>query len=280
MRFAYRVVLRVFGWLALLAGWDGAKDAEILILRHRVAVLQRQVKAPRLSRADRAVLAALARLLPGGQLRQLCLIVSPRTVLRWRASLVRRHWSDPRRVPGRPRTASAMRALVLEMARDNPGWGYRRIHGQLARLGDKGGGGDGVGDPQRRGHRSRAHPVRAVLAGVPGCPGEDHPGRGLLPRRYRAASPPVRAVRHGARYSPRAPCRDHRSPDGRVGDPAGPQPADEPRRSHWQCQVPDPGPGRQVHRRLRRGARRGRRADYQDPGAGTAGERDRRAVDR
>src|SRR5215831_9731542 len=137
MRFAYRVVLRVFGWLALLARSDRAKDAEILILRHQVAVLQRQVKAPRLSRADRAVLAALARLLPGSQLRQLCLIVSPRTVLRWHASLVRRHWSYPRRTPGRPRTASAMRALVLEMARDNPGWGYRRIHGELAGLGHK-----------------------------------------------------------------------------------------------------------------------------------------------
>src|SRR5262249_34570073 len=119
MRFAYRVVLRVFGWLALLARSDRAKDAEILILRHQVAVLQRQVKAPRLSRADRAVLAALARLLPGSQLRQLCLIVSPRTVLRWHASLVRRHWSYPRRAPGRPRTASAMRALVLETAPDN-----------------------------------------------------------------------------------------------------------------------------------------------------------------
>jgi hypothetical protein len=64
MRFAYLVVRRVFGWLALPARSDPAKDAEILILRHRVAVLQRQVKSPRLSWADRAVPAALARLLP------------------------------------------------------------------------------------------------------------------------------------------------------------------------------------------------------------------------
>jgi putative transposase len=71
MRFAYLPVLRVFGWLALLARSDRTKDAEILILRHQVAVLQRQVKAPRLSWADRAVLAALARLLPGSQLRQI-----------------------------------------------------------------------------------------------------------------------------------------------------------------------------------------------------------------
>jgi putative transposase len=137
MRLAYLAVLRVFGWLALLARSDRAKDAEILILRHQVAVLQRQVKAPRLSRADRAVLAALARLLPRGQLRQLRLIISPRTLLRWHADLVRRHWAYPRRPPGRPRTAASVRALVLEMARDNPGWGYRRIHGELAGLGHK-----------------------------------------------------------------------------------------------------------------------------------------------
>ena len=137
MRFAYLAVLRMFGWLALLARSDRAKDAEILILRHQVAVLQRQVKAPRLSWADRAVLSALARLLPGSQLRQLRLIISPRTLLRWHADLARRHWAHPRRAPGRPRTAQAVRTLILEMARDNPGWGYRRIHGELAGLGYK-----------------------------------------------------------------------------------------------------------------------------------------------
>jgi len=87
---AYLALLRVFGWLALLARSDRAKDAEILILRHHVAVFQRQVKKPGLSWADRAVLAALARLLPSAQLRQIRLIVSPRTVLRWHAGLVRR----------------------------------------------------------------------------------------------------------------------------------------------------------------------------------------------
>jgi putative transposase len=137
LRFAYLAVLRLFGWLALLARSDRAKDAEILILRHQVALLQRQVKTPRLSWADRAVLAALARLLPRSHLGQLRLIISPRTLLRWHAHLVRRHWTYPRRAPGRPRAAKPVRALVLEMARDNPRWGYRRIHGELAGLGYK-----------------------------------------------------------------------------------------------------------------------------------------------
>ena len=137
IRFSYLVVLSVFGWLALLSRSGRAKDAEILILRHQVAVLQRQAATPRLSWADRAVLAALARLLPGSQLRQLRLIVSPRTLLRWHADLVRRRWTYPRRAPGRPRTAPAVRTLILEMAGDNPGWGYRRIHGELAGLGYK-----------------------------------------------------------------------------------------------------------------------------------------------
>jgi hypothetical protein len=106
-----------------------------LILRHQLAVLQRQVKTPRLSWADRAVLAALARLLPKRRLSRLRLVVSPRTLLRWPADLVRRWWEYPRCTPGRPRTASAIRALVLERARDNPGWGYRRIHGELTGLG-------------------------------------------------------------------------------------------------------------------------------------------------
>jgi putative transposase len=137
LRIAYLAMLRVFGWLALLARSDRAKDAEILILRHQVAVLQRQVKTPGLSWADRAIMAALARLLPSGRLRQLRLIVSPRTLLRWHADLVKSRWAYPRRAPGRPRTAQAIRALVLEMARDNPNWGYRRIRGELTGLGYK-----------------------------------------------------------------------------------------------------------------------------------------------
>jgi hypothetical protein len=70
-------------------------------------------------------------MLPSSQLRQMHLIISPRTPLRWHTDLVRRHWTYPRRASGRPRMAQAIRALLLEMARDNPTWGYRRIYGEL-----------------------------------------------------------------------------------------------------------------------------------------------------
>ena len=221
LRFVYLAVLQVFGWLALLARSDRAKDAEILILRHQVAVLQRQVKAPRLSWADRAVLSALARLLPGSQLRRLRLVISPRTLLRWHSDLVRRHWAHPRRTPGRPRTAQTVRSLVLEMARENPSWGYRRIHGELAGLG----------------YKLAPSTVWPILKDVGIDPAPRRSGQSwttfldaqaddsrcrLLPRRHGVLAPLLRAVLHRARDSPRAPGRDHRTSHGGVGGPAGP----------------------------------------------------------
>ena len=117
-RLAYLMLARVLSWLALLARSDAAKDAEILVLRHEVAVLRRNNPRPRMSWLDRAVLSALGRLLPP-PLRRLRL-VSPRTMLRWHAHLVARRWTYQRRRPGRPPTAPPIRALVLPMARENP----------------------------------------------------------------------------------------------------------------------------------------------------------------
>jgi hypothetical protein len=136
-RLLYLIFVRLCGWLALLPRSDDVKNTEILVLRHQIAVLQRQVRSPRPSWADRAVLAALTQRLSAARRRQLSLIITPRTLLRWHAELVKRRWTYPRRAPGRPRTCPTIRRLALEMARDNPGWGYRRICGELSGLGHK-----------------------------------------------------------------------------------------------------------------------------------------------
>ena len=136
-RLLYLILVRLCGWLALLPRSDDAKDTEILVLRHQIVVLQRQVRSPRLTWADRAVLAALTRPLSAVPRRQLALIVTPRTLLRWHADLVKHRWTYRHRAPGRPRTSATMRRLALEMARDNPTWGYRRICGELTGLGYK-----------------------------------------------------------------------------------------------------------------------------------------------
>src|SRR3954453_5076570 len=127
------MLVRVLSWLALLARSNTAKDAEILTLRHEVAVLRRTNPPPKMSWLDRAVLSALSRLLPA-PLRRMRL-VSPRTLLRWHTQLVARRWTYPHRQPGRPPIAAPIRALVLRMAHENPRWGYRRIQGELIGLG-------------------------------------------------------------------------------------------------------------------------------------------------
>ncbi len=128
----YLIMIRVFGWLVLLGGSEASKDAEIMVLRHEVAVLRRQVTRPKPDWADRAILAALARLLPA--VLRAHRLVTPGTVLAWHRQLITRKWTYPNR-PGRPRTSQEIRGLVLRLARENPAWGYRRVHGELCRLG-------------------------------------------------------------------------------------------------------------------------------------------------
>jgi len=135
VRLLYLILLRVLGWIILLARSEASKDAEILALRHQVLVLRRQVGAPKPSWADRAIISALARRIP--RTRRLCLLVTPRTLLRWHAHLVRRRRTYPRRGSGRPPSRPTIRALVLHLAAENPTWGYRRITGELAGLGRK-----------------------------------------------------------------------------------------------------------------------------------------------
>jgi putative transposase len=111
LRLLYLIVLRVFGWIALLTRSQASKDVEILILRYQLSVLRRQVTTPRPSWADRAILSALARLLPRRHRHQV--FVTPRTPLRWHARLVKRRWTCPSRTPGRPPTRPRIRALAL-----------------------------------------------------------------------------------------------------------------------------------------------------------------------
>jgi putative transposase len=141
LRLAYLGVTNAFAVLRLVPMGDRDKDVEILALRHQITVLERQLgkERVRFTAIDRVFLAALLHQLPLDVLRRVRLLVRPDTVLRWHRDMVaRRHAarSRPRR-PGRPRTVSSVRALVVRLAKENPCWGYRRVHGELLVLGVK-----------------------------------------------------------------------------------------------------------------------------------------------
>ena len=131
-----RILYRFLALLARLAVRSGrSKELEIIVLRHQLGVLHRQVSRPQLADGDRALLGAVAAALPRPQ--RAGWLVTPETLLRWHRRRISHHWTQPCRAPGRPSTAASLRRLILEMANDNPTWGYRRITGELAGLGHR-----------------------------------------------------------------------------------------------------------------------------------------------
>src|SRR5512132_4234044 len=131
--FVYLAVRRSLELVLLCFRSAETKEIELLVLRHELAVLRRQHPRPHLPPKDRALLAALSRLLP--RARWSVFLVRPETLLRWHRRLVRRRWTYPITSKGRPPIPEEVQQLVVRLARENPRWGYQRIHGELLRLG-------------------------------------------------------------------------------------------------------------------------------------------------
>ncbi len=132
-KLAYLTLCRSIQLLAMLACGDAAKALEILVLRHQLGVLHRQIPRPRLEPADRAPLAAISRMLP--RTRWSCVFVTPETLLRWHRRLVAGAWTYPRLGQGRPQLDQDIQQLIIRLATENPRWGYQRMQGELLHLG-------------------------------------------------------------------------------------------------------------------------------------------------
>jgi putative transposase len=170
LSFLYRAFCRVLQLIRLTVREEADLAAEVVVLRHEVAVLRRQVHRPALEPADRAVIAGLARLLPRRRLGGF--FVQPATLLRWHRDLVAKRWTYAHGSPGRPSLGEGTTALVLRFAKENPTWGYRSIHGELATMGIA----------------IAPSSVWAILKrhGIEPSPrSQDQPGRSSSPRRQR-----------------------------------------------------------------------------------------------
>lgn len=136
LRLGYLITGHLVGGLMLLARSRASKDIEILVRRHQLELLHAQVPRPPLRWADRALIAALALRLPPA--RRIGMLLTPGTILAWHRRLVTRRWTTKRvRTPGRPPMPASVHTLVRRLANDNPSWGYRPIHPELANLGYK-----------------------------------------------------------------------------------------------------------------------------------------------
>jgi putative transposase len=214
----YQMFSKLLGWIVLRARPDGTKEVEILVLRHQLAVLRQGTPRPRMTWTDRALIAALTRLLPGS--RRLGLLVTPSTILRWHRQLIARCWTTQPTQAGRPAIPAGLRALVLRLATENPTWGYRRIHGELASLGYQIGAATvwkllhaaGIDPAPRRAGPTWAQFLRAqahaILAGD------------LFQLDTITPAPAVCLLRHRARHPPRTRPRRHRPTPPAPGSPS------------------------------------------------------------
>jgi putative transposase len=236
---AYWSLRRLLELVALRRGSEREKEIEILLLRHQLHVLERQVGRPQLTQADRALLAAFSRMLPRQTWRR-SLFVKPATLSRWHRELVARRWTYPHRRPGRPPTPAEVRELVVRLAHENPSWGYRRIQGELAGLGVKLAPSTvwtilkeaGIEPAPRRLDASWAEFLRAQAATILEC--DFFTVDTLFLKRFYVLFFIELATRrvHLAAITT--------NPDGRWGDPAGPQPAHGTRRQGRPPPVLDP----------------------------------------
>ena len=210
-KLAYLTLCRSIQLLALLARGDTTKDLEILVLRYQLAVLRRQVARPKLQPADRALLAALSRVLPRS--RWSCFFAKPDTLLRWHRRLVAGAWTYPHRGTGRPPLDQELQQLIIRLASENPTLGLPEDQGRTApawdpRLGDR--------DPHHAAP-PRSGPDAAAnghhLAGVPASAGCRDPRLRLLHRRHRLAAKALRLVLHRCGHSPRPPGRVTANPN-------------------------------------------------------------------
>src|SRR5262249_15788053 len=142
------------------------KEIEILLLRHQLSVLQRQVARPQLTQADRALLAAFSRVV-ARRAWQSSLFVTPATLMRWHPELAARRWTYPHRPPGRPRAPAEVRALVVRLARGEPELGVPARPGRAGRARDQAGCEHGVDDSEGGRDRALTEAARAELGGVP-----------------------------------------------------------------------------------------------------------------
>src|SRR5450755_429819 len=255
LRFVFLLITRLAAWLRLSRHEEAWKTAEILILRHQVAVLQRrQPRRPKLTWADRALLAALLGVIPKARRHRLRLLVTPDTILRWHRDIVRRRWAtrSMRGRTGRPAIRRNIKALVLRLARENTEWGDRRIHGELAGLGVKVAAST-VWEILKASGVDPATTDRADLAAVPAFSGRGDPGVRLLHGRPARRRPGSCAGRDRARGPAHPHPRRHPAPDRGMGHAASPQPAHGPRRTGRADEVHDPRPRIKLHRRVRRG---------------------------